>query len=91
MNKAEIVEKLKFLILTGLPVEAEKRDLLDDTIPLFGDDGFGLDSLDAVEFVMLIEKNFGVAIDNAEKAKEICMNVSSVADYILEKSKNAEQ
>lgn len=62
--------------------ELSPEDIGDDT-PLFSDGGIGLDSLDAVELVTIVEKNYGVSIEDGEAAKEIFSSLSSLADHIL--------
>lgn len=50
---------------------------------MFGQEGLGLDSLDAVELVVLVEKHFGVGITDAEEARAAFASVSVLADFIL--------
>ena len=56
---------------------------IDVTAPLFAADGVGLDSLDAVELVVIVEKHFGLAIEDATEAKAAFTSVRGLADYIL--------
>lgn len=87
MTKEEILEKLKGHIIHDLHrTELSPDDIGADTA-LFEEDGIGLDSLDAVELVMLLEKYYGAVIDTPEKAKAICTNLSTIADYVLQNGK----
>jgi acyl carrier protein len=52
-------------------------------MPLFGPDGLGLDSIDALELVVSMEKNFGVTVPNSETAREALATVNSIHDYIV--------
>ena len=56
-------------------------DIADDE-PLFGDEGLGLDSLDAVELVVLVKRNFGITMQDAEEARRAFASVAVLADYI---------
>lgn len=83
MTKIELMEDLKKHILEELPLEGVSwDDLIPDTM-LFDADGLGLDSLDAVELVMLLEKYYGVIIEDAEASRKIFTSLSTLADFIL--------
>ncbi len=53
--------------------------------PLFGPNGIGLDSIDALELAVGLEKNFGVSVPNSEIATKVLRSVNTIHDYILEK------
>ena len=59
-------EQLKEKIIAGLGLEDIGIDEIEDDMPLFGDDGLGLDSVDAIELTLIIEKEFGVKIKDFE-------------------------
>jgi len=71
--KAQLIEQLN---LAELSVE----DIEDDA-PLFGD-GLGLDSIDALELIVLLDSYYNIKIENPEQGKEIFQSVNSLADYI---------
>jgi len=74
--KAQVKEALvRSLNLTLDPVD------IDDDIQLFGE-GLGLDSIDALELVLEIERTFGVAITDEEVGKQVLRSVTSVAEFI---------
>lgn len=86
MTNKECRESLKVLIVEDLNLEnIEPSAIGDDTI-LFGDDGLGLDSLDAVELTVLIEKKYGVKVTSYEEALVVFATIASLADYIIEKN-----
>ena len=79
----EIKTKLKELLVTQLSLDLENvsADDIEDDGELFGD-GLGLDSLDAVEIVVILQRHFGVEIKNPGNSPEIFRTVNSLADYI---------
>ena len=72
---------LKSIIISGLKLEDVSPGEITDDTPLFGE-GLGLDSLDAVELVVLIKKNFNVEIKEMEEAKEAFRSIKTLASYI---------
>lgn len=84
MTKNELVDDLRKRILAELPLEDVVEDDIQPDTLLFDQDGLGLDSLDAVELVVIIEKYYGVAINDPEIAKTAFKNLNVLADYVLE-------
>ena len=78
-----LVEKIKQLIITRLKLADMTPQMIEDNAPLFGE-GLGLDSIDALELVLGLEKEFGVIIPDAEVWKKVFQSVSTVAQYVLE-------
>jgi len=79
--------ELKSKIIDGLSLEDITPDEIEDDMALFGDDGLGLDSVDAIELTLVIEKEFGVKITNMADAESIFANASSLCNYINEQKK----
>ncbi|HIM75987.1 MAG TPA: acyl carrier protein [Campylobacterales bacterium] len=80
-------DDLKVKIIEGLNLEDITSDEIEDNMALFGDDGLGLDSVDAIELTLVIEKQFGVKITNMAEAEEIFANATSLTNYINEQQK----
>ena len=78
---AQIREKLKQLLVENLSLEdVNPEDLKDDEV-LFGE-GLGLDSLDAVEIVVLLQRNFGLQVKDMDQGREIFYSVDTLARYV---------
>ena len=77
----ELIEKLKVQIIEQLNLEDVEPDEIDPEEPLFGE-GLGLDSIDALELIVLLEKEYGIKIENPKEGQEIFYSVKSLADYI---------
>ena len=83
---SKITQKLKELFITRLKLNMGVDEIKDDT-QLFGPDGLGLDSIDVLELVIGIKKEFGVEIMDRETAEKVFISISSIAKYIEENSK----
>lgn len=81
-------EKLKELMIESLMLKTTVEELGDD-LPLFGPEGLGLDSIDALELVVCLEKNFGVSVPNSEVAQKALTSVNSIYAYILAQKESA--
>ena len=75
-------DQLKEKIIAGLGLEDIGIDEIEDDMPLFGDDGLGLDSVDAIELTLIIEKEFGVKIKDVENSQEVFASINSLVKYI---------
>lgn len=80
----ETVEnQLKALIIESLSLEDMQPCDIDEAAPLFGEEGLGLDSIDALELGMAIKKKFGVVINGeTEEMRARFRSVATIADYI---------
>jgi Acyl carrier protein len=77
----ELIEELKNEIIEVLNLEGMTPADIDENAPLFGE-GLGLDSIDALELIVLLEKNYGIKLNNANEGKEIFKSVTVMAEYI---------
>ena len=73
---------LKEKIIEGLNLEDIEASEINDTDPLFGEDGLGLDSVDAIELTLVVEKEFGVKVTNIADAETIFATAQSLCEYI---------
>lgn len=77
----ELIKELKQEIIEALNLEEMTPDDIDENDALFGD-GLGLDSIDALELIVLLEKKYGIKLSDSAKGKEIFKSVSTIADYV---------
>ena len=77
-------DAIKTMMVENLMLKVPKEEIRDD-LPLFGPDGLGLDSIDALELVVGMEKKFGVSVPNSETARQALATVNSIHDYIVAK------
>ncbi|MDQ6477986.1 phosphopantetheine-binding protein [Dyadobacter sp. LHD-138] len=80
-------EDLKKHIIEQLNLEdIQVADIADDAL-LFSTEGIGLDSIDALELIVLLEKFYGIQVTNPEEGKEAFLTINTMADYIEKKRK----
>ena len=78
-----LIEKIKQLIIQRLKLEDMTPEMIETDAALFGE-GLGLDSIDALELVLGLEKEYGVIIPDAEVGKKVFQSVRTVAQYVVE-------
>lgn len=83
----ELILELKQQIIEALNLEEMTPDEIDTDAPLFGDDGLGLDSIDALELIVLMEKRYGIKLANPAEGKAIFQNVKTIAEYVNQNRK----
>ena len=91
MPDTDLRPRIKEMLVKNLMLQTT-ADQIGDDLPLFGPDGLGLDSIDALELVVSMEKTFGVGVPNSEVAGKALRTVNTINDYIIEnggKIKNA--
>ena len=78
----ETRSRLKSLLVSSLNLEGIDPASIDDDAPLFGPAGLGLDSVDALELVVALEKEFGIKIKSQEIGREVFSSVSALSQFI---------
>jgi acyl carrier protein len=81
-----LIEKLKGQIIEQLNLAEVKPADINPDAPLFGD-GLGLDSIDALELIVLLEKHYGIKIQNPADGKKIFESVRTLAEFIKSQGK----
>ena len=76
-------ELLKQQIIEALNLEDLTPEDINDDAPLFGE-GLGLDSIDALELFMLLDKQYGIKLQNKEEGKQVFRSVNTMAEYIAQ-------
>jgi acyl carrier protein len=82
----ELIEQLKVQIIKQLNLEDVEPGDIDPDEQLFGD-GLGLDSIDALELIVLLEKEYGIKIENPKDGKKIFYSVRTMAQFITDHRK----
>jgi len=86
MDTTELKEQLKRQIIQFLNLTDLTPEDIKDTEPLFGD-GLGLDSIDSLELIVLLKKEYGIDIRDPREGRKVLVDVATMADYIQEHSK----
>ncbi len=82
MTREELKHQLKVLLVEGLKLEDKRPEDIQDAEPIFVE-GLGLDSIDALELVVLVEEKFHVSIPDEEVGKIAFASIDALADFIL--------
>ncbi len=80
-----LIDELKQLVVTALRIEDFDPQEIEDNDPLFGDEGLGLDSVDALELVVHIEQQYGIQIEDEEVGRKAFASITALAEFITEK------
>ncbi len=81
-SREELTLELKKHIVEYLNLLDIKPEDIKDDVPLFGPD-LGLDSIDSVELIVLLDREYGVKINNPTEGRAILVDVNTIVDYIL--------
>lgn len=82
MDDGPLRTELKRLIVAELNLKGREPESIGDDAALFGADGLGLDSLDALQLAMVVEEKLGVRIPEGDEARSIFRNVRTLADHV---------
>lgn len=77
-------QRIKELMVENLMLQVTTAEIGDE-LPLFGPGGLGLDSVDALQLVVALDKHFGLKIRDPEAAREILRNVNTIAQAVQQK------
>ncbi len=83
----DLILKLRKEIIDQLQVEGMTPEEVDPEAPLFGEGGLGLDSIDVLELVVLLDKNYGIKIRASKEGPKIFYSIKSIAEYITDQQK----
>lgn len=84
MEEEPLKQRIKQLMVENLMLQITAAEIADD-LPLFGPGSLGLDSVDALQLVVALDKNFGLKIRDPEAAKQILRDVNSIAQAVEQK------
>ncbi len=88
MDKEALKSELKVHLVKYLNILDHKPEEIGDDMPLFGD-GLGLDSIDSLELIVMLEREYGLKINNPADGRKILATINAMADYIIENKKEA--
>jgi acyl carrier protein len=88
----EMKLEIKKMIMETLNITDVDPAAVDDEIPLFGsDNALTLDSVDAIEIIMALQRNYGIRIDDQSMARHVIRSVNSIAEFILAEQEKKNQ
>jgi acyl carrier protein len=76
-NPTELKTQIKHLLVENLMLQSKAEEIADD-LPLFGPGSLGLDSVDALQLVVALDKNYGLKIPDPEAAKKVLQSVNTI-------------
>ena len=77
----ELINTLKLQIIDALNLEGMTPDEIGNDDPLFGE-GLGLDSIDALELIVILDKHYGIKLASPAEGKAVFKSVATIADYV---------
>jgi len=83
METAETKQRIKEMMVEELMLDIG-ADEIEDAAPIFGPDGLGLDSVDALQLVVALEKHFGLKLADSDAAREVLTSVDTISKAIDE-------
>ena len=82
-NPVELKTQIKLLLVENLMLQTSAEEIADD-LPLFGPGSLGLDSVDALQLVVALDKNYGLKIPDPEAAKKVLQSVNTIVAALEE-------
>jgi len=83
MEKDQLKQQLKEQIIKFLNLTTVKPEDIKDDEPLFGE-GLGLDSIDSVELIVLLSREYGISIQDPKEGRKVLVDINTMADYIAQ-------
>jgi acyl carrier protein len=81
MDKEQLKQQLKRQIVEFLNLTSVKAEEIKDDEPLFGE-GLGLDSIDSIELIVLLSREYGINIQDPKEGRKILVDINTMVDYI---------
>lgn len=81
MESIELKQQLKKQIVSFLNLLSVNPDDIKDDEPLFGE-GLGLDSIDSIELIVLLNREYGIVIEDPKEGRKVLVDINTMADYI---------
>lgn len=77
-----LINEIKLKLIDALNLDGMKPEDIDNDAPLFGDEGLGLDSIDVLELIVLLECNYGIRLSSPQEGKKVFRSVAVMAEYV---------
>lgn len=84
--KEQLVQELKEAIIEALNLEEIQPDDIDPSTPLFRE-GLGLDSIDALEIIIILDRKYGIKLANPAESKAVFYSIDTLADFVEQNRK----
>ena len=81
MPEESLREEIKEMMVENLMLKVSKEEIAND-LPLFGPGGLGLDSIDSLELIVLLKKEYGITIQDPKEGRKVLVDVNTMAEYI---------
>ena len=78
----QLINEIKLKLIDALNLDGMTPEDIDDNAPLFGDEGLGLASIDVLELIVLLERNYGIRLANPQEGKDVFRSIAVMADYV---------
>ena len=79
-----LINELKLKVIDALNLDGMTPEDIEDDAPLVGDAGLGLDSIDVLELIVLLEKNYGIRLASPAEGKEVFKSMAVMAAYVAD-------
>ena len=78
----QLINEIKLKLIDALNLDGMTPEDIDNDAPLFGDEGLGLDSIDVLELIVLLERNYGIRLANPQEGKDVFRSIAVMVDYV---------